>query len=157
MEEVAVQKSSVLEALRDSVINVFSTMAKTRVSYVKMEEKDRFSVSDDVAGLMVLMQQKQRRLVAVVANEKLARQIVARIIGMDTANVTENDLLDGFGEVVNMVVGGMKFRCSDAGFELSPPLSAAGGSYELDWKTDRPTTIITFEMDGENFKVMACI
>lgn len=144
-----------VESLQSTVPEVMSTMAFAEVAVTGISEKPEFCVSGPAAGLMLLIGER-KGMVGVSMPELLARGAIANITGVDPLSLSEPDVIDGIGELTNMLSGGMKTKVADPGIQLSPPIAALGDEYLIEWKTGRPTTVLELEMSGERFTVHVC-
>jgi chemotaxis protein CheX len=146
----------IAEGLKLSVREVMSTMAMAEVSAGSEQACAEFSVAGPAAGLMFLAGER-KGMVAVSMPEALARGVIANITGLAPDTLSRQDLLDGIGELINMLSGGMKTKVADPAIQLSPPIAILGNEYAVEWKTGRPTMVLEFESSGERFTVHACV
>ena len=143
------------EGLKSSVLHVLGMMAMADVQYSGHKELELFSVSGPVTGLMVMTGQ-YKTVVALCMSESLLRGFVAGITGSNPDDLTERDLGDGIGEMINMICGGMKTKLAGPAIELLPPMTITGGGYRADWKTEQKTILLEFEAESEAFTLYAC-
>jgi CheY-specific phosphatase CheX len=139
-------KTKILEALQVSVVEIMNTMAMTEVIYTGIETANTFSVKRQVTGLVRLMG-AHNGMLAISCSLELLQATVSNIIGIAIEDLQQEDLLDGASELANMVGGGMKSKAQIPGVVLSPPMSIIGDAYMAEWKTDRQTDILTFQME----------
>lgn len=144
-----------VQSLKNTVLEVMGTMALADVTCSGIKEMPEFRLSGPVAGLMMLVGER-KGMVAVSMPESLVQGIVAGITGVEPSSLSAQDLLDGVGEIINMLSGGMKTKVADPRIQLSPPIAVLGDEYAVEWKTDRPTTVLTFDLAGESFAVQVC-
>lgn len=96
-------------ALRDSISDVFSTM------FFLVPEEDPSlaqALADKPAqhwleGWLEVKQQEENVMVWIWAPPELARELAANIFSMEPEEVSQDDLLDAFREMLNMVVGSL--------------------------------------------------
>ncbi|MBF0340823.1 MAG: chemotaxis protein CheX [Magnetococcales bacterium] len=145
-----------LNGLRLAVTEMMTAMAMSEVVFAGQESCDAFSLSSEVVGL-VRLDGQLHGMVGVACSKDLLREIVSRIVGLAPADLIMEDLLDGAAELANMVCGGMKTKAQIGNVNLSPPVSIVGQEYIAQWKTNRPTTVFTFQMDEGVLRVYASL
>lgn len=148
-------KERLLEGLRATVTEVMGTMAWSEVNFAGMEETNSFTLSNEVGGLVRLFG-SVTGMVGVSANRAVNNELVSRITGLGVDDLTQEDLLDGVSELANMICGGMKTKAQIPDIHLTPPVAIVGSDYTALWKTDRPTLIMTFQLEDDIFQVHAC-
>ena len=148
-------KERLLEGLRNTVTEVMGTMAWSDVNFAGMEETNSFTLSNEVGGLIRLYG-SFNGMVGISANKAVNNEIVSRITGLPVDDLMQEDLLDGVAELANMICGGMKTKAQVPDIALSPPVAIVGSDYTALWKTDRPTLIMTFQLEEDIFQVHAC-
>ncbi|MBF0417930.1 MAG: chemotaxis protein CheX [Magnetococcales bacterium] len=145
-----------LNGLRLAVTEMMTAMAMSEVVFAGQESVDAFSLTSEVVGL-VRLDGKMHGMVGVSCSSALLREIVSRIVGLSPDELLMEDLLDGAAELANMVCGGMKTKAQIGDVNLSPPVSIVGQEYTAQWKTNRPTTLFTFQMEEGVLKVYASL
>ena len=148
-------QSALADALRNSVADVFKTMAGLETTFVGIKQKEKFSLSGRPAGAMMVNIKNRSGVLAVVFTDALARRIASGLTGAKAGDITREELSDVLAEVVNMVGGGMKTSYGKAGIDITPPLSVTGDGFTLDLKTDHPTLALAFRIMGGTFEVLA--
>jgi len=105
----------------------------TQMAGLKPTRKRLFMKTDprlhgDVAGIIGMTNGITGACVVAFPNQ-LARNVVARFLGEDPANLTPEMVQDGIGEVANMVAGAAKrkFVGTAYRFDISTPTVVAGG------------------------------
>lgn len=146
----------IADSLRITVSEVFHTMAWSEVVFTGSEEIPTFIIHNINAGITQIFG-SLTGMIAITCDDTLTRNIVARISGLMPEELIHDDLLDGMGELANMVSGGMKSKASLGSIQLSPPISILGGSYSAHCKTDRPTLLLNFQVEGHALKIFACL
>ncbi|GAB0056098.1 hypothetical protein SIID45300_00402 [Candidatus Magnetaquicoccaceae bacterium FCR-1] len=145
-----------LNGLRLAVTEMMTAMAMSEVVFAGQESVNAFSISSEVVGL-VRLDGKMHGMVGVSCSKELLREIVSRIVGLTPEELFMEDLLDGAAELANMVCGGMKTKAQIGDVNLSPPVAVVGQEYTAQWKTNRPTTLFTFQMEEGILKVYASL
>ncbi len=98
-------------------------------------------------------------VVAIHATKKLAAKITAAMLGMQPEELSENEINDGFGEVVNIIAGNIKkdLEKQNVDFKLSLPTVINGVDYDTKilngQRTDRIRVKYLFELEEDYFFV----
>ena len=114
------------EALRVATTDVFEQMVGVAPNATHVLEAPR--LRGDVMRALGFLGNRAG-LAIVTANDELARSICATLLMMEPEELTDPaDLSDGFGEVVNMILGGFKPYWVEAGntMDLSIPSVSFG-------------------------------
>ncbi|MBF0187938.1 MAG: chemotaxis protein CheX [Magnetococcales bacterium] len=148
-------RSALITGLDASVQDILATMAWTSVSFEGREVVPDLLLSDGVAGL-VRMQGDHEGMVAISTDKPVGMELVSRIIGLPADDLNTEDLLDGVGELANMICGGMKAKAGIGGVQLSSPVAIVGREYSALWKTHLKTEILSYALDKRLFRVHAC-
>ena len=120
-----------------AVAEVFSTMLSLKVQPVSTDE----SISPSRSGITGVVSNvgfagKMSGGLYMNYNDKLACDVVERLLGARPANADEGDVADVLGEITNMVTGTMKKHASEVGYSgwLSTPLIMRGEQITLEPK-----------------------
>jgi chemotaxis protein CheX len=97
--------------------------------------------------------------VSITFNDKVARNIVCKMLQMPVGEETDDDIRDGVGELMNMIAGQAKAELvnTDHSFHLSLPTVIVGGPHSVGQMRGVPVIVIEFTADGEPFEVMVCL
>ncbi|GEM_PF-645897 len=109
-----------VEALKDAV----ATMAG-----ITMESVDEsFLTGEATMGGMMVLQGDPSAVLMILADQPSVAAIVTNMTGIDSGELTIEDLRDGLSELVNMVAGTVRGRLTGSGnrFKLSSPLAVTG-------------------------------
>lgn len=85
-------------------------------------------------------------------SSSLAKTMVANMLGLDKDGMTEDDLSDGIGEILNMIAGSAKTKMSATGqtaFHLALPSVILGKDIQLAGNKKASSLTIQFDADGE--------
>ncbi len=117
---------TIVKPFIDAGIETLSTMAMLDLECVTVSEVDNFEDTLDYTSTMGLCGENEGLLVVSVGQD-LLRKIVASMLGEEEGNV-DGDLVDGAGELANMIGGAAKGTLANTGynFELSIPAVIAG-------------------------------
>ncbi|MBK6911672.1 MAG: chemotaxis protein CheX [bacterium] len=97
--------------------------------------------------------------VSVTFSKELATQVVCKMLSMTEEEITEEDIRDGVGELMNVVAGAAKAELVNTkhAFSLSIPQVFSGGPHTVAQPRGIPVFIIEFLADGAEFDVMVCL
>jgi chemotaxis protein CheX len=113
----------------------------------------------EISGVMNLSGDVEG-FVAVTFSSQLARKIVCRMLRIQLGEETEDDMIDGVGEMVNMIAGSAKAELvhTKHSFKLSLPNVIVGGPHGLGQPRDgTPAMVIRFMADGDPFELVVCM
>jgi len=96
-----------------------------------------FKSSNEVFSVITLSGAANGSVVMVMGNS-VARHVVRAFLGETT--VTDEDLMDGFGEILNMIVGGATSKLPDV--RVSAPRISLGRLSSVYSSTDSPWVVI---------------
>lgn len=154
--EQELSRQRLLEALHSTVVEVIGTMAWTSVELTNSEDRPNLMMANEVSGLIRLVG-GTGGMVGFSCSRSLCESLVSRITGLAKEEILEEDLLDGVMELANMLGGGMKSKGRVSEVDLSPPVAIVGAHCKALWKTDRPTRVMSFQLEEELFEVHVCI
>lgn len=120
------KKHPLIKPFIDAAVDTLSTMAMLDLEFQRLVAVENLEGTLDYTATMGLCGENEGLLV-VSLDEPLLCRVVAAMLGEDEKNVAE-DLIDGAGELANMIGGAAKGSLSDAGyhFDLSIPAVFAG-------------------------------
>lgn len=97
--------------------------------------------------------------VSVTFSKELATNVVCKMLMMTPEEITEEDIRDGVGELMNVVAGAAKAELVNTkhAFQLSIPQVFSGGPHTVAQPRGIPVFIIEFQADGNPFDVMVCL
>ncbi len=142
--------------IRNSVGEIMATMAMSELVFAGMEKRLNFSLSDEAVGLVRLSGDRNGML-GISTNQVLLRIIVSRIIGLTPEELEREDLIDGIAELANMIGGSFKTKARIPNMTLSPPVAILGKEYVAEWKTSKPTMVLTFQAEEGVLQVYASL
>lgn len=116
----------IVKAFLDAAIETLGTMAMLELEIGEVVPVHAIDNTLDFTATMGLCGEKEGLLVLSV-EASLARQIVAAMLGEDESEI-DSDLLDGVGELSNMIAGAAKTALGKTGyhFNLSIPAVIEG-------------------------------
>ncbi len=125
---------------------VFEVMSGIHVKRKALFLKKDYKIFGEISGIMGLTGDASGSI-AISFSYDLAKKVISIILDMEVAEIEENDVKDGIGEILNMIAGqtkailaGTKYR-----FKLSIPAVVAGYGYEIYHPEDAPCIVVIFE------------
>lgn len=157
VDEVAVSTEVRKDATIESTQAVFSMMMSLEVRVVHAEETDRLKPRDGVVA-MISFTGDWYGTGVIHCEEKIACKIGGAMMMCELEHIN-TDVLDGVGELANMVLGGFKeAMASHVGqMTLSVPTVVYGKSFLVRTPIKAPWLEVRFEVDGEMFDVLVCM
>jgi len=116
-------------------------------------------VKGDISGTIGLSGNAEG-FVSVSFTNAVAKKIVAKMLMIDDGEtVTDADLQDGVGELMNVVAGYAKAQLvnTEHSFQLSIPNVIYGGPHNLGQPRGIPVFVLDFAAAGDTFHVMVCL
>ncbi len=148
---------NMLDSLRNTVFETLETMAMAESTLVSTEKVPAFNVTGQISGLIYLTGSHEA-IIGISGDKNVIADLISRIIGLPTEELMEEDLLDGVGELANMIGGGMKSKANiPLPANLSPPLAVVSDKNTILWRTNRPVHLFTFRTEEGTFKVHASV
>ena len=108
-------ENPIVKAFIDSLSDAASTMAMMEVEIEDLDTPiDKIEQTLDYSAVVGLSGESDGVLV-ITLTKRLAQQIVGSMLGMSEDELDgDDDILDGVGEIGNMVAGGAKTALSDS-------------------------------------------
>jgi len=126
-----------------SIKETFTTMLSMDVTALKPELK-KFAVhSFDVSGVIGLSGEAQG-VISLSFQKIVALKVVSALIG-DDLKVVGPELIDGIGEMVNIVAGNAKQHLTKYKLSISLPNVIIGKDHRIEVPEGVPTVIIPFD------------
>lgn len=102
---------------------------------------------------------KAEGFVSVTFSKELATTVVCKMLSMTPEEVTEEDIRDGVGELMNVVAGAAKAELVNTAhaFQISIPQVFSGGPHTVAQPRGIPVFVIEFEADKQPFDVLVCL
>jgi chemotaxis protein CheX len=148
----------IIDAFQLSIVEILSTMALMNPEVAQVYRRTTQFHFGEVTGIMALAGEKKGAML-ISLHEELARNIISSIIAVPASDLSEDDMNDGVGELVNMIAGGTKARLSDyeEDFLLSAPTVVLGAKHRVVQHKDMPCVIMVYEVEGFYFAVQVCL
>ncbi len=126
---------------------VFEVMAGLPVKRKSLSLKQDYKMFGEVSGIMGLAGDAVGSVV-ISFPRQLAESVVSKFLGIEEGeDVTEEDVRDGIGEILNMISGKAKTLLANTEyhFRLSIPTVIIGQDYEISHPKDTPCIVVVFE------------
>ena len=125
-------EDEILKAIKESTIEVFSTMLMIDVNAEDSFVKDEKNVSTDLISSLHFFGENYMGKIAVFSYGVTACHLSGSMLGMEMSEVDE-DVKDGMGEIVNMIAGSakVKLESSMGDFHLLTPWVIAGRNLSI--------------------------
>ncbi len=138
------------KALKESISEVFATM----FFMVPEEEPSlRESLSPEMVdgwlhGQLEVKHEDEAVRVCVLAPPELARELAANILSMDPEDLSQDDMLDAFREMLNMVVGNLLTTVDqESQWHMGLPQAETMESAQLDDLCSQAEWMVSYEVE----------
>ena len=142
----------VIEQVRSAVIGIMSTMAMSEIEFLGDELQNQFLIEQEATGL-VRLSGSHDGMMGVATDQTSLRLIVSLMVGLEAEALEREDLLDGIAELANMICGNFKARTRLGEMHLSSPVAMVGKEFMAEWKTNKPTKVLTFQIGEGTLQV----
>jgi len=141
-----------INALLDSLMKIFETMAGIKAEPGVPVAKDDTVSRGDVTGIMVMENEKAKGSMALSFSQAAITRIARNMLG-DELKKIDGTARDLTGEMTNMLVGGAKKILSEKGydFNMSTPDVVDGKDHRIEHKYPGQTVILPFNAKSEQF------
>ena len=130
-------EDGITKAIKDTTIEVFSTMLMMEITNDESFVKDEKNVSTDLISSLHFFGDKYMGKIAVFSSGKVACDIANAMLGTEETMVND-EVKDGMGELVNMIAGGAKVKlmASLGNLHLLTPWVIAGRNLTIASSSD---------------------
>lgn len=145
------------DAFKLSAIEVFTTMASMHVEHIDTYcRPDHPHYSELNAA--VRLKGRNEGVLRLSGPRSLFRSAIAGVLGRSVESIDDEMLLDGAGELANMIAGGAKLRLAEIGarFSLTTPTVSINHTSSLESEPE-PCVVNVFSIDQQRFAVQACM
>ncbi|MFN8614366.1 MAG: chemotaxis protein CheX [Vampirovibrionales bacterium] len=120
-----------------------------------MNAKTDYTPIGDISAIIGIMGDQGEGMLGLCFNYPLAKMMVARLLGIDAADLSDDDCCDGIGELVNMISGRSKTALSEntgQPYRLSLPTIIKGKGHEIASRPKgTPYLQMFFDAEGQEF------
>ncbi|MDH4378587.1 MAG: chemotaxis protein CheX [Vampirovibrionales bacterium] len=147
--------AKMVNAISSSVMEVLSSMANTNVTLKSVNARTDYTPIGDISAIIGIMGESGEGMVGLCFNSPLAKMMVARLLGIEPADLSDDDCCDGIGELVNMISGRSKTALSEntgQPFRMSLPTIIKGKGHEIASRPkNTPYLLMFFDAEGQEF------
>jgi CheY-specific phosphatase CheX len=144
-----------MEAAADATVDVFDVTLAVEVRRLETVAHTRPPAREgNLYGWMQLTGETPG-VVVVSLGSDLARDLSARLVGVDPGDLSEADVMDGVGEIINQVSGRTATLLAQQGHRLAiglPSFESEHGEH-LDINQEHPSYVMVFECLGRRMSV----
>lgn len=90
--------SKMVNAISSSVMEVLSSMANTSVTLKSVNARTDYTPIGDISAIIGIMGESGEGMVGLCFNSPLAKMMVARLLGIEPTDLSDDDCCDGIGE-----------------------------------------------------------
>lgn len=132
-----------------------SVKAKAGKLYVK-KEGDKFV--GDVSGVIGIVSDSFNGAVIISFPEKTFLKVMSGMLGEEFTEINK-DIVDGTGEIINMIFGQAKVVLNEKGYGIKTALPSvvSGKDHSLTTKTNGPVVVVPFESNVGEFFIEICL
>ncbi len=151
------QNEKILEAIRESTANVFSTVLSLEVAPGEASEQANPEPLNGVVALLGFTGEWTGTGLF-YCHEKLACRLSSTMLMTEISEVT-NDVLDGVGELANIVLGNVKDRLTElvGRMDMSIPTVIYGRNFQTRSSGQRTWLVAPFSVGGDHFEIRVCL
>lgn len=116
------------------------------------------TMSGDVSGVIGVISDSFHGSVVISFPEQTFLNVMSSMLG-EELTVLSKDILDGAGEITNMIFGQAKITLNDRGYgiKMALPTVISGKGHTLSAQTKGPTMVVPFTSSAGNFFVEICL
>jgi len=103
----------------------------------------------DISGVIGLSGEAQGSI-SLSFSQETASMFVRKMLG-GVATISEEDLIDGVGEIVNIIAGNAKVHLTKFNLSISLPNVIIGHNHTLAGQNGLPTIVVPFTAENCNF------
>jgi chemotaxis protein CheX len=132
-----------------------NVLAEPQKIYLK---KNGDSLTGDISGLIGIVSDSFNGSVVISFPEQTFLKIMSGMLG-ETFTVISRDILDGAGELTNMIFGQAKTVLNEKGYgiKIAIPSVISGKNHSLSAMTNGPIVVIPFDSAAGKFFVEICL
>jgi chemotaxis protein CheX len=147
--------ATLVNTLMQATIQVLGTMAGTTVTLQEVVPALDYKPVGDISGIIGISGEHGEGMLGLSFTSTLGALLVSRLLGLSPEELSSEDLLDGIGELLNMVSGKAKTALSEANgttYRLSLPSIIKGAGHEIGGRPKNcPFLFLVFDAEGQQF------
>lgn len=144
-------KAQYINPFLNAALNLFQTHLGLKIKAGTPYLLDHEHQMEEISAIIGLAGETTGAVVLSFSRET-AIQLVSRFSGLKIRALT-NDVLDGVGEMINIIAGNAKKDMEEFKIAISLPGVITGSSYRIHWPEGVPVISIPFQSDLGNFSV----
>lgn len=140
--------NNILKALTDSANDVFKTMISIQIKATQPFSRQGLESLSDITGVISLTGDIMGSVILSM-DDQMAQMAVSKMLGDEVSN--HQEVIDGVGEIANMVVGMAKTELSNLScdFEISVPVMIIGKGAKVKHLAEGEGCLTTIPFDTE--------
>jgi len=137
-----------------ATLDLMGTMAGLAASKKEVFLKRNYRLFGDVSGIMTFSGNIEGAVV-VSFDEDLARKIIGKILGAQPKSLSQSDIKEGVGEIVNIISGNAKAALANTEYQhqITLPTVVTGCGHEINHPQNAPCIVVIFEASQKLFAV----
>lgn len=142
-----------------ATLNVLKVQASVEATPGKPYLKQPGSViSGDISGVIGIVCESFDGTVVITFPEATFLKVMSGMLGEEITELNK-DIVDGAGEITNMIFGQAKITLNDRGYgiKMALPSVITGKGHSLQAQTKGPTVVVPFTSEAGNFFVEICL
>lgn len=143
----------------DATLRVLEVQASVEATPGKIAlKKNDNDFPADISGIIGIVSDNFNGSVVISFPEQTFLKIISKMLGEDYTSINK-DILDGAGEITNMIFGQAKITLNEKGYGIKTALPSVvhGKNHTLSSQTNGPIVVIPFESQVGNFHVEICL
>jgi chemotaxis protein CheX len=143
----------------DATLHVLDIQAQIKAKPGKLcLKKNDGEFLSDISGIIGIVSDSFNGSVVISFPEKTFLKVMSSMLG-DNYTEINKDILDGAGEITNMIFGQAKISLNEKGYGIKTALPSVvhGKNHILTAQTKGPIVVIPFESTAGNFHVEICL
>lgn len=143
----------------DATLRVLDVQANVKAKAGKIVLKKNWDeFTGDISGIIGIVSDSFNGSVVISFPEKTFLKIISSMLGEEYHEINK-DILDGAGEITNMIFGQAKVTLNEKGYgiKIALPSVVHGKNHSLSSQTQGPIVVIPFESSAGIFHVEICL
>lgn len=147
-----------LQVIAKATRLVIGQIVGVEIAHTGTYPSKNYHLSGDSCGLMPLTGYLEG-CIAVGLSTLLSRRLSARLAGCDEEFISDEDLPDGVGEIINQISGKVKTILSEQGrtVDIDLPKAGQGANASIAQDSSLPVIVLLFECNREPFALYVCL
>ncbi len=142
-----------------ATLNVLNVQAGVKAEPGKVYgKKPGQNINGDVSGVIGIISDSFNGSVCITFPEATFLKVMSGMLGEDYKEITQ-DILDGAGEITNMIFGQAKVTLNDRGYGVKTalPQVISGKGHSFSGQSKGPSVVIPFTSNAGDFHVEICL